>query len=479
MSNKVPTKSELTKLLEPWGQTHVLQFWDKLPQAGQQQLARQITEIDWKSLDRLVREYVLKYAGETVPTNIEPAPYYPIAPADGKQKTLFQDAVAKGAELLRGGRVAGFTVAGGQGTRLGYDAPKGTFPISPVKNKTLFQIFAEGILRTQEKYSTTLAWYIMTSPVNDAATREFLDKNAYFGLDPANVMLFPQGTLPAIRLDGKVLLAAPDSMALSPNGHGGALLAMRESGALADMATRGVNHISYWQVDNPLIHAFDPLFIGLHDLVGSEMSCRSLTKTGPFEKLGNFCMVGGRLTVIEYSDMPKELAEKVNTRGELAFRAGSPAIHMLTRDFVERLTDAGLKLPVHRAQKKVPFIDATGTTGTLVEPKEPNAIKLEMFVFDALPMAKQTLILEAKREEQFAPVKNATGVDSVESCRRMMVDRGAAWLETAGVRVPRKPDGSPACVVELSPRRFVDADDVKAAGKNLRSPAEGEEVCFD
>jgi UDP-N-acetylglucosamine/UDP-N-acetylgalactosamine diphosphorylase len=225
------------------------------------------------------------------------------------------------------------------------------------------------------------------------------------------------------------------------------------------MKQRGVEHLSYFQVDNPLVSVVNPLFIGLHALENSEMSSRALIKTGPNEKLGNFCIVDGKLTIIEYSDIPQELAEKRNSDGLLAFRAGSPAIHVVSRKFVERLTAGGeLQLPWHRAEKKVPYVTLAGDS---VVPETPNAVKLETFIFDAIPMAEKTLVLGAEREDEFAPVKNKNGVDSAESCRRMLIDRDAGMLEAVGIDLPRTDAGTLDCVVELSPRTFFDFDDVK------------------
>jgi UDP-N-acetylglucosamine/UDP-N-acetylgalactosamine diphosphorylase len=243
------------------------------------------------------------------------------------------------------------------------------------------------------------------------------------------------------------------------------------------MRRRRIDHISYWQVDNPLVQMFDPLFLGLHDLTGSDMSSRALVKTGPTEKLGNYCMIDGKLTIIEYSDMPEELATAKDSGGRLRFRIGSPAIHVLRRDFGERLTENNrLKLPLHRAVKKVPGIDATGQP---IKVHHPNAVKLEMFIFDALPLARKPLILEADREEQFAPVKNPTGVDSVESSQRLQQERSARWLEAAGIAVPRNPDRSLNCRLELSPRRFLDRDDVAAAGPQLTPPVAGADTVLE
>ncbi len=473
----IPTKDELLKRVAPHGQEHTLRFWDELDDAGRAQLAAQLLEIDWESFDGWVKEYVLNAAPQGIPSDLKPAPYYPLSPRNAAEAELYEGAVRRGKMLLAEGRVAGFTVAGGQGTRLGFDGPKGTFPISPVKNKTLFQLFAESIARAQEKYGKTIPWYIMTSPVNDAATRAFFEQNKGFGLRKDAVRFFMQGTMPAIGLDGKLLLEGKSSLALSPNGHGGCLLAMRQSGALEEMARRKIEHVSYWQIDNPLVQMFDPLFIGLHDLTNSDMSSRGLIKTGPLEKLGNYALTGGRLTIIEYSDMPDALAHQKGSDGRLAYRAGSPAIHVIRRDFIERLTEGNrLKLPLHRAVKKVACVDEAGEPAKI---HHPNAVKLEMFIFDALPLANKPLILEGAREEQFGPVKNPSGVDSVESSQLLQQNRAAAWLEAAGVRIPRKADGSLDCKLELSPRKYLDREDVAAAAGTLAEAAPGAEAVYE
>lgn len=457
----------LHEALEEADQKHLIRRLERLGEQQAATLRAQIEQLDWDRLRQWIDRYVLNPEAESAPGSIEPAEYYPLEPDSKESRELYQRAEEQGEWLLRNGEVAAFTVAGGQGTRLGFDAPKGTFPISPVRSKSLFQLFAETILGTQDKYDAVFSWYIMTSPMNDEETREFFDDNECFGLDPDQIMFFPQGTLPAVDLEGRVLLEAPDRLALSPDGHGGSLRALRVSGALEDMRDRGIRHISYFQVDNPLVKPFDPLFLGLHAGLGSEMSSRCLAKTGPREKLGNFCRVDGRLAVMEYSDMPTELAEAVDEQGRLRFRAGSPAIHALDRCFVERITRNGLQLPIHRAVKKVPHIDENQRE---IVPDQPNAVKFETFVFDAIAQAENPLILEADRTEQFAPVKNRTGVDSVESCRDLMNRRAVRWLESAEIEVPKTAGGAPGCIVELSPRRFPDADDVRRHRNELKPP---------
>ena len=366
-----------------------------------------------------------------------------------------------------------------QGTRLGFDGPKGTYPIAPVTGKTLFEYFASSILRAGEKFGKPLTWYVMTSLLNREATEAFFREHAFFGLAPEQVFFFTQGTMPAIGYDGKLLLAEKDSLSLSPDGHGGTLLALRKSGALDRMKREGVEYLSYFQVDNPLIPVVNPLFLGLHDLEHSEMSAIMLAKTGPFEKLGNFCVTQGHIEIIEYSDLPAELAESRNPDGSLRFIAGSPAIHVISREFIEHLTAGGsLKLPWHRADKKIPCLDEAGNP---VKPAEPNGVKLESFIFDAMPLAKRTMVLEGRREDLFAPTKNPTGVDSVESCRALLVDRDARRLEAAGVKVPRTPEGKVDALIELSPRRIFDQADVDAyvAEHNLREIARGAKLYLE
>lgn len=443
--------SEIIDRLNKAGQTKLAQYLGSAPAAARARIEEQVRNIDLDELPGLIADYVLKKPETDIPADLAPAPFLPFPPDTQERSDYYRKAAEAGRELLRQGKVAALTVAGGQGTRLGFDGPKGTYPITPVLHKTLFQYFAEGIARISEKYAVRLPWFIMTSELNDAPTREFFQKHDFFGLQPGQVTFFTQGTMPAIGYDGQLILASEDSLALAPNGHGGTLLALRKSGALDAMKAAGVEYISYFQVDNPLVSPADPLFIGLHALEKADISCRMLPKTNPYEKLGNFCMSGGHCRIIEYSDMPAELAERKKTDGTLDFLAGSPAIHLISRSFVERLTESGkLRLPWHRADKKVAFL---GPDGTVVKPESPNAVKLESFIFDALPLADRVMIFEGDRKELFAPTKNATGVDSAESCRAMLSARDARRLKLAGIPVPDD------AVVEISPRSVADDED--------------------
>ncbi len=470
---------ELLNKTAPAEQEQLLRFWNELSAPEKEELAGQIRGIDFSEMAKLIRDYILQKPKTEIPSDLGPAPYFALKPRDAAQAALYARAEQRGVELLRAGKVSCLTVAGGQGTRLGFDGPKGTYPIGPVSGRSLFAYFAQSIRRAGDKYGKPLTWYIMTSLLNREATEAFFKENNYFGLPASQVFFFTQGTMPACGYDGKLLLETKSSLSLSPDGHGGTLLALRKSGALDRMAQEGVEYLSYFQVDNPLVPVVSPLFAGLHDLEKSEMSAIMLAKTGPFEKLGNFCVTQGRLEIIEYSDLPAELAESRNPDGSLRFIAGSPAIHMVSRAFIEELTAGGsLKLPWHRADKKVPYVNEVGEP---VKPESPNAVKLESFIFDAMPLASRTMVLEGDRASVFAPTKNPTGVDSVESCREMLIERDAKRLEQAGVKVPRTAEGKIDAKFELSPLAVFDDEDAVAyvKAKGLTEIARGAELCLE
>lgn len=454
-----PTQ-EIQKKLQATRQERLMAFFEQLTPIQKEAFSNQLAQLDFEKIPQWIEKYVKNDGAIEIPDHFSPAPSYPPLPHTDQQAQKYADANNSGKKLISEGKVAGFVVAGGQGTRLGFDGPKGGYPISPVKKKTLFQIFGENLLACSKTYAATIPWYIMTSPLNHAETVDIFEAADYFGLGKENVFIFQQGTMPNFDFEGNILLADKDSIATSPDGHGGSLKALYKSGAIADMRRRGVEHISYWQVDNPLIYLIDPLFIGLHVMDSAEMSSKALIKAGPLEKVGNFCQVDGKVTVIEYSDLPDEAAHQKNADGSLAFELGSIGIHMIDVAFVEKLNTGGdFALPFHRAVKKIPHVDPDGN---LIKPETPNGVKLETFVFDALPLAEHSVILQTRREEEFAPVKNATGVDSAEVTCQMMINRAADWLQAAGVTVPRKSDGTPDCVLEIAPSFALSPEDIRA-----------------
>jgi UDP-N-acetylglucosamine/UDP-N-acetylgalactosamine diphosphorylase len=434
------------------GQGHVFRFFDRLDRPAQERLLRDAAEIDLAEVDRLYRSLVAgKQAGHADLEGLAPAPYETL-PENGGDADAWKRAKGAGEAALRAGRVAAFTVAGGQGTRLGYDGPKGTFRVTPVKGKSLFQVFAEKIRAAGCRYGRPLHWFIMTSQQNHEATEGYFAEHRCFGLDRARVHFFRQGRMPAVDFNGKIILAARDEIALSPDGHGGSLRALERSGALDLMGAEGVDTVSYFQVDNPLVRCVDPSFIGWHLMRGSEMSSKTVPKAYAEEKLGHFCIRDGKLVVVEYSDLPMELQRATDTSGQLRYRGGSIAIHALDRDFIRR---QGGDLPFHRADKKIPTIDADGEP---VKTESPNGVKFEMFVFDALPFARNPLVIETRRADDFSPVKNAEGADSPRTCREDQLAQFARWLKSAGAAVETDAAGRAGFPIEVSPLFGYDED---------------------
>lgn len=440
------------------GQGHLLRFWDQLDRKQRGQLLDDLDQVDFERCRSLIDTFVRNRPELKLPERLEPPETFPAVPGPELYQR-YQIAREAGAAAIRAGKVAAFTVAGGQGTRLGYDGPKGGFEISPVRSACLFQLFAEQLLGTERRYGCRPRWYIMTSPANHAATQEVFAQHSYFDLAEQDVVFFPQGQMPAFLPDGRIALAEKHRLALGPDGHGGSLRALAASGALDDMREHGVEHISYFQVDNPLVRVVDPLFVGLHLETGSEMSSKAVSKAHDLERVGNFCLADGRLTVIEYSDLPEELAHQKNPDGTRRFDAGSIAVHILERAFVERLTAAraAAQLPWHRAEKKVAVVD---DSGNVQAPDQPNVVKLETFVFDAIPLASHPLVLFTLRQEEFSPVKNAEGADSAATARRDMLLRAARWLESCGCVVPRDGHGLPDLPLEISPAFALDVEDL-------------------
>ncbi|HDI52030.1 MAG TPA: UDPGP type 1 family protein [Bacteroidetes bacterium] len=438
------------------GQGHIFRYWDELSPESRQKFIHQLQSIDLDLLQTLVQKFVINPAAKQGRISLLPPKVISI-PRTEEQKQRAKQAKLVGEKLLHSGKVAVVLVAGGQGTRLGFDGPKGIFPITPVRKKSLFQFHAEKILALRRRYQVPIPWYIMTSESNDAATRQYFQDHDFFQLPPDDIFFFTQSMLPAVDEKGKLILDAKDHVFTSPNGHGGTLLALVESGALEDMKARGIEEIFYFQVDNVLIKICDPIFIGYHHQAGAEMSSKVVSKRDPEEKLGVIGYQNGKLTVIEYSDLSKEDMYARNPDGSLKYNAGSIAIHMIQVKFVEKELAKGFRLPYHVAHKKIPFLDESGK---LIKPTQPNGYKFETFIFDALRDTTTSIIMEVKREEEFSPVKNATGEDSPATAQRDLCNLYGGWLEQIGVVVPRDSNGNVSIPVEISPLFALDVEEL-------------------
>jgi UDP-N-acetylglucosamine/UDP-N-acetylgalactosamine diphosphorylase len=444
---------QLRQRFAAFGQEHVFRFWQSLGPEQRQSLAAQAEAIDLDELQRTL-EHTRRLAAPGA-RKLEPAPVDAL-PSRGGDPARRATARECGEALLREGRVGVFVVAGGQGTRLGFEGPKGLFPLGPVTGRTLFALQAQKLHAARRRFGVPIPWYVMTSPATDAATRAFFAAHDHFGLPAEDVFFLCQATAPAVDFEGRLLLEAPDRIAVSPNGHGGAFPALAESGALADLARRGITTLSYYQVDNPLVPLVDPVFLGLHALTGAEMSAKVVRKIDPMEKVGVVARVDGRIGVVEYTEIDDPHRHLRDAANELVYWAGSIAVHALEVAFAGRVAaDAERLLPYHASAKKIPFVDETGRR---VEPREPNGHKLERFLFDALPAAERVALLEVDRREEYAPVKNSEGADSPATARAALDAQARRWLAGAGVTAPDD------VWIELDHAWIDGEDDVRALG---------------
>ncbi len=458
MSNELSV--ELKSRLEAHGQMHVLRWWGELSASQRQRLARQIDSLDleriralWASRQHAGQKAQTEDLAEGARRAVPPASIVRL-PQTPQAREDWDRAHQKGEELLQAGRVGALLVAGGQGTRLGFEKPKGMFPIGPVSQASLFQILAEQVLARSRRAGKPIPYFIMTSDATHEETIAFFSSHDFFGLPRGDVFFFEQGNMPAVdAATGKLLLADKGMLSTSPDGHGGMLAALAKAGLLDEMKRRGIELLHYHQVDNPTAIVCDPVFPGFHAERGAEMSIKVVAKRSAGERMGVAVDVDGRTQIIEYSDLPPEVAGKTDERGDLLLWAGSTAIHVFSRSFLDRVAHSDTALPFHIAHKKVPYCDEQGAH---VAPERENAYKFERFIFDALPAARRSLVLETDRGREFNPVKNATGDDSPQTAREALLRLHRGWLRAAGAIVDDQ------TTVEISPLFALDADEVRA-----------------
>jgi len=452
------------------GQAHVLRFWDTLAAPERQALLRQIAGIDFALARRLIDIWIRNEPAAERIERIEPIPLIPKADLTRPDAREAWDA---GEEALRAGRVGLFLVAGGQGTRLGFSGPKGAYPIGPVSKKSLFAFHAEKIRNVERRYGCVLPWYIMVSDANHAATRTFFAEHDHFGLRASDVRFLTQPMVPCVDTHGLFMLDQPGALAMNPNGHGGCIPAMVENGVIEDARERGIDMLSYFQVDNWAVKVADPFFLGYHALHKAEMSSKNHAKGHPREAVGVHCLCDGEYRVIEYTelDIYPQLLE-VDAQGTPLHRAGNPAIHILSVDFVERVFGNYDAFPWHRAFKRIPFVNEQGER---VEPDEPNGYKFETFVFDALRfIAHPPVALEIDRAGEYTPIKQLEGANSVQAAWARMKAYWAQWLDAAGCPIPRDATGAIPIKIEISPEFALSKEEFveKTAGRSW--PATGD-----
>jgi UDP-N-acetylglucosamine/UDP-N-acetylgalactosamine diphosphorylase len=457
LSSDVSEPNELVARLEPYGQAHLLRFWDEFDATQRARLAGQIAAIDFEQITTLFRQGASNCDWAAMARRATPPPAMRLAERlTGGGRFSAADARQCAIAAMRAGKIGVLLVAGGQGSRLGFEQPKGMYPIGPLSQATLLQIHFEKALAAGRRYGVPVPMYMMTSPVTHDEQTEFLHQRKFFGMPSDDVVVFCQGTMPAVdAATGKLLLASKDSLFLSPDGHGGTVAALAASGAIEHMRRRGVEHLFYLQVDNPLAPICDSELIGYHLLAESDLTSVAVAKQTPQDRVGVFAMVDGEMQVIEYSDLPDDVAEARNPDGSLKIWAGSIAMHVFSVAFLERSLRLKDALPFHIARKKVPYLNEAGQ---LVQPREANALKFERFIFDLMPHARNPLVVEFAEEDVFAPLKNASGAerDTPEYVRRFLVAQHRRWLEAAGTRVAK------GVAVEISPLWALDAAGVAA-----------------
>lgn len=457
MTTPKSNSEDLLKVLETYQQTHLLQWWDELNEVQQIELASQIQSIDFNQIQSLSSPTNSKKQEESPATKAEHAtrPATLIRLEDRVQaesETL--QAVQAGEQLLTEGKVGAILVAGGQGSRLGFSHPKGMYPIGPVKQTSLFQMLVEQLIARSRKAGKPICYFIMTSDATHAETVAYFKEHQNFGLQTDDLYFFKQGTMPAVDAkSGQILLEEKDLIAVSPDGHGGTLAALRNSGLFEVMRNKGIEYLYYHQVDNPTAIVCDPEFLGYHLQHQAEVSVKVVSKRSADEKMGIVCDVDQKTQIIEYSDLPAHIAEMKDQENNLLHWAGSTAIHIFNRSFLEQIANNDDLLPFHLAYKKVPFLDPTGTQ---ISPTDPNAIKFERFIFDVLPVAETVLVYEIDRQREFNPLKNADGADSPQTAHAALCQIYTQWLNSCGVNVPADTP------VEISPLVALDESELKA-----------------
>ena len=447
-------KSQLEEKLSQFGQSHLLRFWDELNEADQASFGKQLDEIDFELVQSLFKAQKSggnKWAELAAKAEVPPA----ITLKDFANPESYEEAYTLGKSALESGKLGMILVAGGQGSRLGFNHPKGMFPIGPVSDCSLYQIHFEKVLARSKQFGATIPLYVMTSPPTHEETTKFLTENKFFGIPESDVKIFCQGVMPAVDEFGKLLLESKSKVFVSPDGHGGTLGALVSSGCLDDAKSRGVEHIFYGQVDNPLIQICDPALIGYHLKSGSEMTSQVVRKNEPTQKVGNVVLVDGEVQIIEYSDLPEQYASQTNEDGSLKLWAGSIAVHIFATEFLQRSSQSADALPFHQAKKKVAFINELGAR---LKPSQPNAIKFERFIFDLLPAAKNAIVCEVDPADGFCAVKNAPPAPSEtpQHVKEAISALHSRWLTAAGATVE---EGTP---IEINPLYAPDAATVAA-----------------
>lgn len=461
------TNSDLVALkrrYEECGQGHVFAYVDELSSKDRLSLIEQLSSIPVEQLSHWLQSaQESAVLGTNNDNTIEPFTFTDSIGSETSSPTTTEFYWKKGLEAIGRGEVAALVLAGGQGTRLGFDGPKGMFDIGLPSHSSLFQLIALRILKLKRlaksvssspslasgenptEHSCSLPFYIMTSPINHETTREYFANNDYFGLGGENVYFFQQGMLPCLNADGKIILETPSRVAMAPDGNGGIYPSLMSSGAFHDMhVQRGIRYLHVFSIDNALVKPADPAFVGFCIERGADCGNKSTRKTHPHEKVGVVALRNGKPCVVEYSEITPAMAELIvegsGAPGRLAFGSGNICNHFFTLEFLKRQVFPNFANFYHLAHKKIPYYDGN-LRGTVHQPAQNNGVKLESFIFDVFPLAERFVVWEVERSREFAPVKNPTAEDSPESARAAITKLHRQWLRDAGAHLDDEKGG--------------------------------------
>jgi len=472
--------AELKTIYKEAGQDHVFTFVDALPENEKAAFVGQLATLDPVRVNRIFKKATTTPPIDPATSKIEPLPnaqFDTTIAADPAKCKLWYET---GMKAICANSVAVILLAGGQGTRLGFDKPKGCYDVGLPSHKSLFQIQGERITKLQaiaEKINgdgkrVVIPWFVMVSGPTRKDTEEFFQQHKFFGLAKENVIFFEQGTLPAMDKDGKVFLEKKGSLALSPDGNGGIYRALRsplspntQETPLSKMVSYGIQHIHLYCVDNILVKVADPTFIGYCMTKNADCGAKVVRKEMPDEPVGVICRRNGAFGVVEYSEIPTAMTELRSPDGTLVYRAGNIANHYYSLSFLNHISTESFEsqLPYHVAHKKIPHV--TLPAGESVKPTQPNGIKLELFVFDVFPFTTKLAVLEVDRKSEFSPLKNkkGTGADCEETCRADILRVCKQWAKEAGVVVPEGKE------VEFSPSVTYGGEGLEAwKGKSVK-----------
>ncbi len=407
MSKYEETLSKLKK----YNEEQLLNFYSELTNNEQEELLNQIDKINFEQIEAL---YKHRKDAPDINKKIENIPYI----KKEKQTKEEQDLYKKiGEKIIKEKKIAVCQMAGGQGTRLGHNGPKGTYIVEKINPpKSIFEIFSDKLKKAYKEYGVKIKWYVMTSNANDTETRDFFEKNNYFDYGKENVKFFIQGELPLLNEEGKIVLKEKGTLFMAPDGNGGIYEALRKNKILEEMQNEGIDYLGICNVDNILMNVLDEIFIGLMIDGNYELATKTTTKVSPEEKIGAVCLMDGKPGVVEYTEITEEMANATDENGDLLYGEGYFGCSIFSRKLLERITN---KLHYHAAFKKNDYIMPNGE---VLKAEKPNTYKFEAFIFEGFNEAKNMLVLSVDRKKEFAPIKNKEGVDSVETATKLYND---------------------------------------------------------